>query len=112
MAYEKVCTMDDVWEGDMDSFETASGTDVLVVGVDGGDIKAFQAMCPHQEMELVEGEFDGKVLTCKAHLWQFDCRTGKGINPDDCKISEYPVKIDDDDVLVDISGVEPFKSHS
>jgi toluene monooxygenase system ferredoxin subunit len=96
----------------MDSFETASGTDVLVVGVDGGDIKAFQAMCPHQEMELVEGEFDGKVLTCKAHLWQFDCRTGKGINPDDCKISEYPVKIDDDDVLVDISGVEPFKSHS
>ncbi len=112
MAYEKVCTMDDVWEGDMDSFETASGTDVLVVGIDGGDIKAFQAMCPHQEMELVEGEFDGKVLTCKAHLWQFDCRTGKGINPDDCKISEYPVKIEDDDVLVDISGVEPFRSHS
>ncbi|HIE86215.1 MAG: Rieske 2Fe-2S domain-containing protein [bacterium] len=112
MTYEKVCTMDDVWEGDMDSFETASGTDVLVVGIDGGDIKAFQAMCPHQEMELVEGEFDGKVLTCKAHLWQFDCRTGKGINPDDCKISEYPVKIEDDDVLVDISGVEPFRSHS
>jgi toluene monooxygenase system ferredoxin subunit len=112
MAYEKICTLDDVWEGDMDAFETSAGIDVLVVGVEGGGIKAFQAMCPHQEIELVEGEFDGKVLTCKAHLWQFDCHTGKGINPDDCQIAEYPVKIDGEDVYVDVEGVEPYMSHS
>ena len=112
MAFEKICTLDDVWEGEMEAFSTPSGVDVLVVGVEGGDVKAFQAMCPHQEIELVEGEFDGKVLTCKAHLWQFDCETGKGINPSDCKIAEYPVKVDDEDVLVDVGEIEPCKSHS
>jgi toluene monooxygenase system ferredoxin subunit len=112
MAFEKVCTMDDVWEGDMDAFETSGGVEVLILGVDGGDIKAFQAMCPHQEIELVEGEFDGKVLTCKAHLWQFDCNTGKGLNPTDCEIAEYPVKIEGDDILVNTDGIKPFMSHS
>ncbi len=112
MAFEKICTLDDVWEGDMDSFDSESGVPVLVVGVDGGEIKAFQGMCPHQEIELVEGEFKGNVLTCRAHLWQFDVTTGQGINPDDCKIAEYPTKVDGDDVYVDVEGVQPFTSHS
>lgn len=96
----------------MDCFPTSSGVDVLVVGLEGGKVKAFQSHCPHQDIELVEGEFDGKVLTCRAHLWQFDCHSGKGINPDDCHISEYPVKIDGEDIYVDIEGIEPFQSHS
>lgn len=112
MAFEKVCTLDDVWEGEMDAFPTAAGVDVLIVAVDGGEVRAFQAMCPHQEIELVEGEFDGKVLTCKAHLWQFDCGTGKGINPSDCQLARYPVKVEGEDIYVDVAGVEPFKSHS
>ncbi|MDX2425557.1 MAG: Rieske 2Fe-2S domain-containing protein [Cycloclasticus sp.] len=112
MAFEKICTLDDVWEGDMDAFETLNGTQVLVLGVDGGDLKAFQAVCPHQEIDLVEGEFDGKVLTCKAHLWQFDVSSGKGLNPTDCQIAEYPVKIEGEDVLVDVKGIEPFTAHS
>ncbi len=112
MAFEKICTLDDVWEGDMDAFETVNGTQVLVLGVDGGGMKAFQAICPHQEIELVEGEFDGKVLTCKAHLWQFDTSNGQGLNPTDCKIAEYPIKIEDEDVLVDVEGIEPFTAHS
>ncbi len=112
MAFEKVCTLDDVWEGEMEVFTTSNGTEVLILGLDGGGIRAIQSICPHQEIELVEGEFDGKALTCKAHLWQFDVETGKGINPDDCAVAQYPVKIEGDDVLVDVTGIKPLKSHS
>lgn len=112
MAMEKICTLDDVWEGDMDSFEVADGREVLVVCLGGGSIKAFQGVCPHQEISLVEGELSGTVLTCRAHLWQFDCTTAMGINPDDCQIAEYPVEVSGDDVFVDVAGVEPFTSHS
>ncbi len=96
----------------MESFETQDGTEVLIMVLDGGDVKAYQAMCPHQRISLVEGEFDGARLICRAHLWQFDCKSGKSINPDDCHLAEYPLKIDNDDLYVDTAGIEPFVAHT
>ncbi|MFA5122118.1 Rieske 2Fe-2S domain-containing protein [Zavarzinia sp.] len=112
MAFEKICSLDDVWEGEMEEFTTPSGRDVLIVGLEGGQVKAFQSMCPHQEIALVEGTFENGVITCRAHLWQFDCQSGAGLNPTDCHIVEYPSKIVGEDVLVDVAGVEPSKSHT
>ena len=112
MAFEKICTLDDVWEGDMAGFESEDGTELLIVYPDGGELKAFQNICPHQHFELSDGTFEDNVLTCRAHLWQFDGRTGKGINPADCALAEYPVKIDGDDVYVDVVGVEALHSHT
>jgi toluene monooxygenase system ferredoxin subunit len=111
MGFKKVCTLDDLWEGEMESFEV-DGQEILLVCAEGGDIKAFQGICPHQDIPLIEGSFDGKKLICKAHLWQFDACTGKGINPDDCALAEYPVRIDGDDVLVETAGVEALFAHS
>ena len=112
MAFEKICTLDDVWEGEMENFESVDGQDILVICVDGGGFKAFQGLCPHQEIMLVEGQYEKGVLTCRAHLWQFDCKTGKGINPDDCQIAEYPVKVENEDVFIDTADVVALKSHA
>lgn len=112
MAFKKICTVDDVWEGEMESFETDGGVTVLIVALAGGDFKAYQGMCPHQEIELVEGEFDGKVLTCRAHLWQFDVGTGQGVNPTDVCLAEYPLRLQGEDLYVDVAGIEPRRAHS
>lgn len=111
MAFEKVCNLDDLWEGEMDSFEIG-GKEILVVCAEGGVVKAFQGICPHQDIPLVEGQFDGKVVTCRAHLWQFDANTGEGVNPKDCALAEFPVQINGDDVLVDVEGIEPLFAHT
>jgi len=112
MAFEKICTLDDVWEGDMASFETQDGTEILLVFADGGELRAFQNICPHQHFELIEGTLDGNVLTCRAHLWQFDADSGAGVNPKDCALAVYPLKIDGDDVYVDVDGIAPLHSHT
>ena len=112
MAMEKICTVEDVWEGEMDAFEVTDGREVLVACLDGGDWRAFQAICPHQETALVEGTLEGTTLTCRAHLWQFDLVTGRGVNPSDSRLADYPVEVDGEDVLVDVAGIEPYYSHT
>ncbi len=111
MGFTKVCALDDLWEGEMESF-TVDGQEILLVCADGGEVKAFQGICPHQDIPLVEGKFDGKKIICRAHLWQFDAGTGKGINPDDCALAEYPVKVEGDMVFVETANVEPLFAHT
>ena len=45
--------------------------------VNAGDrFFACQASCPHEGVALCEGVFDGEVLTCLEHLWQWSLRDG------------------------------------
>jgi toluene monooxygenase system ferredoxin subunit len=111
MAFVKLCKVDDLWEGEMESFE-ADGQEVLLVWPEGAEICAFQAICPHQDIPLIEGKFDGKNIICRAHQWMFDGRTGKGVNPADCQLAQYPVKVHGEDVLVEMDSVKPLFSHS
>lgn len=100
MAYRKACSLDDLWEGEMKGVEL-DGDEVLLVFPEGGEIVAVQGRCPHQDIPLAEGEFDGKVLVCRAHHWEFDPATGKGLNPADCRLERYRTRIEGEDVLVD-----------
>jgi toluene monooxygenase system ferredoxin subunit len=112
MAFEKICTLDDVWEGEMERFHTTDGTGVLIVFPNGGEPIAFQDRCPHQQFDLATGKLENNVLTCRAHLWQFDATTGQGVNPADCRLAIYPTRVDGDDVFVDVAGIAPATSHT
>lgn len=107
VAFTRVCSLDELWEGEMESFEV-DGQEVLLVCLDGGEVRAFQGVCPHQDIPLVEGTFDGTRLVCRAHQWVFDATSGVGINPGNCRLAEYPVRLDGDDVHVDVAGVTPL----
>lgn len=106
MPFEKICTLDEVWEGEMAGFTTRDGTGVLLIGLADGEIGAYQQVCPHQGFSLLDGKLDKHVLTCRAHMWQFDVRTGKGINPSSSALARYPIKIEGDDVYIDLTNVK------
>lgn len=91
--YVEVCDEADLWEGDMQAFDVGDH-EVLVVNIDG-ELHAYHGVCPHQNIPLVEGTLEGKVLTCRAHLWQFDACTGEGINPSSAALKRIPIRVVD-----------------
>lgn len=106
MAMARACSLDDLWEGDMKEV-SISGRRVLLVHADGGHLAAFSALCPHQAFPLINGSLEGTVLTCSAHLWQFDATTGVGINPQGCALRRYSVEEKDGEVFVDFAAPCP-----
>jgi len=109
MAHLKACSQDELWEGDMVEVELNDHV-VLLVWPSVGEIHAYQGICPHQDIPLAEGKFDGRVLMCRAHQWTFDANTGAGINPGNCKLARYPVKVEGGDIYIDTDGVEALFS--
>ena len=97
--FQKVCDLDDVWEGEMEVFDVGD-KEVLIVHAPGGEVRAFHPSCPHQEHPLVEGEFENCILTCSAHLWQFNVISGEGTNPTGTALTSYPVKTENDEIWV------------
>lgn len=93
----------DIWEGDVVDAEV-EGEQVIIVHHLDGTYDAFQGLCPHQEVLLGDGTWDEDscVLTCPGHLWEFDMKAGKGINPTGSTLYRYPIEATDGVVRVGI----------
>ena len=98
-----VATLDDLWEGDMTDVRVGDEL-ILLVHLSGGEIRAYQGFCPHQKTTLAYGKLDGHILTCAAHLWQFNLLTGEGVNPKDCQLHRYQVKVEDATISVGVTS--------
>jgi toluene monooxygenase system ferredoxin subunit len=96
----KVGTLDDVWTGEMVGVEV-EGRPILLVDVEG-TVCAYEDRCRHKGVRLSEGKLDGFVITCAAHGWQYDARTGQGVNPEGVALPRYEVRIAGDDILIDL----------
>ncbi|HXO23606.1 MAG TPA: Rieske 2Fe-2S domain-containing protein [Streptosporangiaceae bacterium] len=94
-------TLDDVWAGEMRAVNFGA-IDVLLCNLDGM-LVAYENRCPHLANPLSEGVFDDGVLTCAAHEWEFDARTGRGLNPASACLHRYPVRLDGEKIFVDIA---------
>ena len=97
--------LDEIWEGDLVT-RKVDGIDVLFVN-NKGELYAYRDKCPHAGTPLNQGLLEDGVLTCPAHLWQFDLVNGGiGVNPKSCRLTRYAVKIEDGKVLVQIGASE------
>lgn len=59
--------------------------------------------CTHGEASLAEGDVDGDEIICPFHLGAFNIRTGEAtIAPCVSALETYPVRVDGDNVLIEI----------
>lgn len=83
-----VCAVDEFWDGEMEIVDVR-GKHVLLVKHEG-QFFAFQSLCPHQAIPLIEGKFEDGILTCRAHHWEFDVKTGRGSTPLIAGLDDFP----------------------
>ncbi|WP_338051314.1 Rieske (2Fe-2S) protein [Pseudonocardia acidicola] len=97
-------TLDDVWEGEMCAVDL-DGAEVLLCNLDG-ELFAYEDRCPHLANPLSQGDLSEGVLTCAAHEWQFDARSGHGVNPASVCLHRYPLRLDGDRIFVGVGEDE------
>jgi len=99
MAKKLICRKGDVPANGLKECEVVGGEKLLVAN-SGEEYFAVQALCPHQDVPLCEGLYDGSVLTCHQHLWQWDIRTGEPQGLAELPLQRYDVTVEGDEIYV------------
>lgn len=95
--------VDDVWPGELVAARV-HGVPVVLVHA-GGRVCAYVDRCDHLGVAISEGVLDGGVITCRAHCWQYDAATGRGVNPRTAALRPLPVTVRDGQIYVDVEEV-------
>jgi toluene monooxygenase system ferredoxin subunit len=103
MTRKMICRTAEIPANGLRECEAEGGMKLLVAN-SGNEYFAVQAMCPHQEVALCEGLFDGSVLTCHQHLWQWDIRTGAPMGLAEAPLERYDVTVEGDAIYVGAQG--------
>jgi nitrite reductase (NADH) small subunit len=81
-------------------FEVGNKT-ICIAAVDGR-FAAMENVCLHRGGSLGQGSVEhGKVL-CPWHAWRWDPFTGRCVEDPTLKVDVFPLKIEGDDVLVEL----------
>ncbi|OGG04012.1 hypothetical protein A2W14_00765 [Candidatus Gottesmanbacteria bacterium RBG_16_37_8] len=97
--FNKVAQKSDIENGKMKEYKI-DGKTLVIANVDG-EYLAFDGICTHAYCALAGGFLDSYTLTCYCHGGQFDIKSGEVLSlPPPAPINVYPVKIEDDDILI------------
>jgi toluene monooxygenase system ferredoxin subunit len=92
-------SLDELWDGEVIGTVVDETVEIVLCNV-GGEVFAYDDRCPHLGGRLSNGVLDGSMLTCAAHEWVFDVRSGGGVNPAASCLRQYDVRLDGDDIFV------------
>ncbi len=75
---------------------------VICVANCEGTLSAMDNVCLHRGGPLGQGVIeDGKVI-CPWHGWAYDPKTGEAAHNPAAKLAVYPIKVEGDDVMVEL----------
>lgn len=103
MSWKPLCSMNDIEAGSMKVIQT-EGTNFLVLRSGGGAALVVPPTCPHMTAELCEGFFDGSVLTCTKHLWQWSAKDGSMMGIAEAPLLVYPSREMEGTLQVEFDG--------
>ena len=81
----------------------AGGVSVCLANV-GGELSALSNWCPHRGAPLGQGWVDGETVVCPWHSWSFNAKTGDAEFPPGQRVAVFPVRVEGEDLLVDIAA--------
>jgi nitrite reductase (NADH) small subunit len=79
----------------------AEGVAVCLINL-GGELSALDNWCPHRRGPLGQGWLERDCVVCPWHSWTFHVKTGEAEFPPNEKVEVFPLRVEDDDVLIDI----------
>lgn len=79
----------------------ANGVALCVANVEGR-LAVLDNWCPHRRGPLGQGWVEGQTVVCPWHCWAFDTSSGEALPPEHGKVQIFPVKVDGDEVLVNL----------
>jgi nitrite reductase/ring-hydroxylating ferredoxin subunit len=82
--------------------EAEIGNETYVVCNVGGELHALYGICPHAGGPLGQGTIQGEHVVCPWHAFEYDVRTGKNDFDEDMGVQTFPVKVEGDDILIDV----------
>ena len=100
MAFAKVASIGELPPDGMMEV-TVAGRPYALCQVDG-EVQALEGTCPHRGGPLGHGALHGNMVVCPWHAWEFDCRTGENDRDPAIKVPKVAVKIEGDDILIDV----------
>jgi nitrite reductase/ring-hydroxylating ferredoxin subunit len=100
VTWTKACSTSDLDEGE--GFQLKRERPIALFNVDD-EYFAIDDTCTHDESSLADGYVEGDVVECAWHFAKFCIKTGAVLSlPATCPVSTYAVKVEGDDVFVDL----------
>jgi nitrite reductase (NADH) small subunit len=90
---------------------TAGGVAVCLANV-GGELSAIDNWCPHRRGPLGQGWVEGGSVVCPWHSWTFDVKTGVAESPVHERVRVFAVRVQGEDVLVELVEMESVKGNA
>lgn len=100
--WTRACATDDVDEEDVIRFDHGERTFAIYRSPEN-EFFATDGLCTHERVHLSDGLVMKDIVECPKHNGRFNYKTGQGKGAPVCvNLRTYPVRVEGDDVLVDI----------
>jgi nitrite reductase/ring-hydroxylating ferredoxin subunit len=101
MPSQRICTLEELPAATSREF-TVDGHILALFNCDG-EVYCLDGVCPHAGGPLARGKFEGCLITCPWHGWQFNVKCGTHSMTENIRQKTYEVEVRNGVIYVNLS---------